>query len=131
MNRPTNTIQSPFEQSVRGAAYIYTTKIHGSRHVPRRPPHINPTELDNTYPIEPIEPDKKLDDNQRKVENRLGHPRPPSTIATSIPTTANEAIKLALKKLAERTTQDSDSQRVSQLAQQLAKVLCKILFGVE
>ena len=73
---------SPFERSVRGAAYIYTTK----------PSERQPSTTTSRQPVQ------------------------------AVPTTANEAIKLALKKLAERSEKHDENQRVSNLAQQLAKV---------
>lgn len=48
-------------------------------------------------------------------------------VQTNVPTTANEAIKLALAKLAERGNErHDDTTRVSNLAQQLAKVMFKL-----
>jgi len=73
---------SPFERSVRGAAYIYTTK----------PSERQPSTTTSRQPVQ------------------------------AVPTTANEAIKLALKKLAERSEKHDENQRVSNLAQQLAKI---------
>ena len=104
-----SSTNSPFEQSVRGAAYIYTSKS-GSKSI--RPP-----------PVGPVPPPS--DQTNSKLEsgspNSNSH-RPPSASSTAITTTASEAIKLALKKLSERNLQDKETQRVSHLAQQLAKV---------
>merc|ERR1712106_1053033 len=74
--------RSPFERSVRGAAYIYTTKPTSSSQTSRQP-----------------------------------------MLQSTAPTTANEAIKLALANLAERGNErHDDTTRVSNLAQQLAKI---------
>ena len=78
-----SVVNSPFERSVRGAAYIYTNK-----------------------------PSSQPNGTSRQA------------VQSAVPTTANEAIKLALKKLAERSEKHDDTQRVSNLAQQLAKVSC-------
>ena len=111
LNRPMSSTNSPFEQSVRGAAYIYTSKS-GSKSI--RPPPVGPV---------PHPPPPPSDQPNSKLES--GSPnshRPPSASSTAITTTASEAIKLALKKLSERNLQDKETQRVSHLAQQLAKV---------
>ena len=105
-----SSTNSPFEQSVRGAAYIYTSKS-GSKSI--RPPPVGPV------PQPPSDqPNSKLESGS---PNSNSH-RPPSASSTAITTTASEAIKLALKKLSERNLQDKETQRVSHLAQQLAKV---------
>ena len=105
-----SSTNSPFEQSVRGAAYIYTSKS-GSKSI--RPPPVGPV------PQPPSDqPSSKLESGS---PNSNSH-RPPSASSTAITTTASEAIKLALKKLSERNLQDKETQRVSHLAQQLAKV---------
>ena len=108
-----SSTNSPFEQSVRGAAYIYTSKS-GSKSI--RPPQVSPVTRDQ----QPL-----FDQSSSKLES--GSPnsnihRPPSASSTAITTKASEAIKLALKKLSERNLQDKETQRVSHLAQQLAKV---------
>jgi len=93
-----NQISSAFESSVRGAAYIYSQRP--------RPP-ANP-------PNPPVVKKDVL------VSNPL---LPQKTSPQIASTTANEAIKLALKKLSERSLNgNADYNRVSQLAQQLAKV---------
>ena len=106
-----SSTNSPFEQSVRGAAYIYTSKS-GSKSI--RPPPVGPV------PQPPSDqPSSKLESGS---PNSNSSHRPPSASSTAITTTASEAIKLALKKLSERNLQDKETQRVSHLAQQLAKV---------
>ena len=107
LNRPMSSTNSPFEQSVRGAAYIYTSKS-GSKSI--RPPPVGPV------PPPSDQPNSKLESGSPNSH------RPPSASSTAITTTASEAIKLALKKLSERNLQDKETQRVSHLAQQLAKV---------
>ena len=106
-----SSTNSPFEQSVRGAAYIYTSKS-GSKSI--RPPPVGPV----PHPPPSDQPNSKLESGS---PNSNSH-RPPSASSTAITTTASEAIKLALKKLSERNLQDKETQRVSHLAQQLAKV---------
>ena len=106
-----SSTNSPFEQSVRGAAYIYTSKS-GSKSI--RPPPVGPV----PQPLSD-QPSSKLESGSR---NSNSSHRPPSASSTAITTTASEAIKLALKKLSERNLQDKETQRVSHLAQQLAKV---------
>ena len=107
-----SSTNSPFEQSVRGAAYIYTSKS-GSKSI--RPPPVGPVP---NHPPPSDQPNSKLESGS---PNSNSH-RPPSASSTAITTTASEAIKLALKKLSERNLQDKETQRVSHLAQQLAKV---------
>ena len=105
-----SSTNSPFEQSVRGAAYIYTSKS-GSKSI--RPPPVGPVP---NHPPPSDQPNSKLESGSPNSH------RPPSASSTAITTTASEAIKLALKKLSERNLQDKETQRVSHLAQQLAKV---------
>lgn len=97
----TNQISSAFESSVRGAAYIYSQRA--------RPP---------------VAPSNGQSGSKKDVlvTNPLLPQKSNPQIAS---TTANEAIKLALKKLSERNLNgNADYNRVSQLAQQLAKVDC-------
>ena len=102
LNRPMSSTNSPFEQSVRGAAYIYTSKS-GSKSI--RPPPVGPV------PQPPSDqPSSKLESGS---PNSNSH-RPPSASSTAITTTASEAIKLALKKLSERNLHDKETQRVSE-----------------
>ena len=114
-----SSTNSPFEQSVRGAAYIYTSKS-GSKSI--RPPPVGPVP---NHPPPSDQPNSKLESGS---PNSNSH-RPPSASSTAITTTASEAIKLALKKLSERNLQDKETQRVSHLAQQLAKVRESHLVG--
>ena len=89
-----NQISSAFEHSFRGAAYIYS----------QRPPYLSSKkEVIVTNPLTPL--------NNKSSQHH------------SQSTTANDAIKLALRKLSERNLSgNADYNRVSQLAQQLAKV---------